>query len=95
MTDAACRLAGGLPVGRVVATLANRGEVELAKRLRKASKARRLRAHPDALLIADLRRFFEDRCSDRGSDAPPAEFSRSPAAAAKLDKDTYRNPSCL
>ena len=66
VVDAACRLAAAawcrdrVPTGELAKHLRCGGSagLELARRLSRASKARRLRAHPDPLLLQDLEAFL-------------------------------------
>ena len=69
VVDAACQLAAGalgarkVPIGQLSSIMKESGEAgqELARRLSRASKARRLRAHPDPLLLRDIELFLHSR----------------------------------
>ena len=69
VVDAACRLVAGalcarrVPIGKLANIMKESGEAgqELARRLSRASKARRLRTHPDPLLLRDIELFFRSR----------------------------------
>ena len=81
IVDAACQLAAqslGVQkagVGQLVKILKESCVTvrELAKRLSRATKARRLRAHPDPLLLRDLERFLDSHGHGIGSVEVPEE----------------------
>ena len=100
IVDAACQLTANALgtrkacIGQLAKLLKEDGEAgrDLARRLSRASKARRLRAHPDPLLLRDIELFLCSRsvqlASRSGVSEPEVTCSLGSSAAESASEDT-------